>query len=109
MDEFGLAALLLMLLTPASAHASCCNDASRNQEHVQRHGSARHVDTAPPARAAWSASRKCSLRCQDKEQAMAWCMGSSGRAANMRLPGCKAVASAVGHDGTRYWAMVIGN
>jgi hypothetical protein len=32
---------------------------------------------------------------------------SPGHAANMRLPGCKAVAHAVGH-GVYYWTMVIG-
>ena len=63
-----LAALLLMLLTPASAHASCATMQALAQEHANdmaRRGSMDHNGFASP-RAAWSASRKCSLRRQDK-------------------------------------------
>ncbi len=40
--------------------------------------------------------------------AVAQWRGSPGHAANMRLPGCKAVASAVSRSGRRYWTMLIG-
>ena len=40
--------------------------------------------------------------------AMAQWRGSPGHAANMRLPGCKAVASAASRSGRRYWTMLIG-
>jgi len=37
----------------------------------------------------------------------AW-QASSGHAANMLLPGCKAVAFAVSRSGRHYWTMEIG-
>ena len=41
------------------------------------------------------------------ETIAAW-RASAGHAANMRLPGCKAVALAVSRSGRRYWTMEIG-
>jgi uncharacterized protein YkwD len=40
--------------------------------------------------------------------AIAQWRASPGHAANMRLPGCKAVAGAVSRSGRRYWTMMIG-
>jgi hypothetical protein len=40
--------------------------------------------------------------------AMAQWRASAGHAANMRLPGCKAVAHAVSRSGQYYWTMEIG-
>jgi uncharacterized protein YkwD len=42
-----------------------------------------------------------------KAEAIAQWRASSGHAANMRLPGCKAVASAASRSGRRYWTMEI--
>jgi hypothetical protein len=43
-----------------------------------------------------------------KAEAMAQWRASPGHAANMALPGCKAVAHAVSRSGLYYWAMEIG-
>ena len=106
-----LAAFLLMLLTQASAHASCATMQALAQEHANdmaRRGSMDHSGFASRARRG-ARAENVAYGVETKQQAIALWWGSSGHAANMRLPGCKAVASAVGHDGKRYWAMVIGN
>ena len=106
-----LAALPLMLFTPASAHASCATMQALAQEHANdmaRRGSMDHSGFASRARRG-ARAENVAYGVRTKQQAIALWWGSSGHAANMRLPGCKAVASAVGHDGKRYWAMVIGN
>jgi len=106
-----LAALPLMLLTPASAHASCATMQALAQEHANdmaRRGSMDHNGFASRARRG-ARAENVAYGVKTKQQAIALWWGSSGHAANMRLTGCKAVASAVGHDGKRYWAMVIGN
>ena len=43
-----------------------------------------------------------------RAEAMAQWRASPGHAANMRLPGCKAVAHAVSRSGRYYWTMEIG-
>ena len=109
--ETHLAALLLVLLTPASAHGSCATMQALAQEHANdmaRRGSMDHNGFASRARRG-ARAENVAYGVKTKQQAIALWWGSSGHAANMRLPGCKAVASAVGHDGKRYWAMVIGN
>jgi hypothetical protein len=106
-----LAVLLLVLLTPASAHASCATMQALAQEHANdmaRRGSMDHNGFASRARRG-ARAENVAYGVKTKQQAIALWWSSSGHAANMRLPGCKAVASAVGHNGTRYWAMVIGN
>jgi uncharacterized protein YkwD len=106
-----LAALLLMLFASASAHASCTTMHALAQEHANdmaRRGSMDHNGFANRARRG-ARAENVAAGIKTKQQAIALWWGSSGHAANMRLPGCKAVASAVGRDGTRYWAMVIGN
>ena len=109
--ETFLAALLLMLLTPASAHASCATMQALAQEHANdmaRRGSMDHDGFASRARRG-ARAENVAYGVKTKQEAVALWRGSSGHAANMRLLGCKAVASAVGHDGKRYWVMVIGN
>jgi hypothetical protein len=106
-----IAALLLTLLTPASAHASCATMQALAQEHANdmaRRGSMDHNGFASRARRG-ARAENVAYGVKTKPQAIALWWGSSGHAANMRLPGCKAVASAVGHNGARYWVMVIGN
>jgi uncharacterized protein YkwD len=106
-----LAALLLMLLTPALAYGSCATMQALAQEHANdmaRRGSMDHNGFASRARRG-ARAENVAYGVKTKQQAIALWWGSSGHAANMRLSGCKAVASAVGHDGKRYWAMVIGN
>src|SRR4029077_4471444 len=81
------------------------------QEHANdmaRRGSMEHKGFARRARRG-ARAENVAYGVKTKQQAIALWWGSSGHAANMRLSGCKAVASAVGHNGTRYWAMVIGN
>jgi uncharacterized protein YkwD len=46
--------------------------------------------------------------CATQACVLARWLRSPGHAANMRLPGCKAVASAVSRSGRRYWVMEIG-
>lgn len=43
-----------------------------------------------------------------KGKTLAQWRASPRHAANMRLPGCKAIASAVSRSGQHYWVMVIG-
>ncbi|MGA7387773.1 MAG: CAP domain-containing protein [Pseudolabrys sp.] len=105
------AALVLMLLTPASAHSSCVTMQALAQEHANdmaRRGSMDHNGFASRARRG-ARAENVAYGVNIKQQAIALWWGSSGHAANMRLSGCKAVASAVGRDGKRYWVMVIGN
>lgn len=109
--RFILAALLLMLLSRASAHASCATMQALAQEHANdmaRRDSMDHNGFANRARRG-ARAENVAYGVKTKQEAIALWWGSSEHAANMRLPGCKAVASAVGHNGKRYWAMVIGN
>jgi hypothetical protein len=97
--------------SPASVHASCATMQVLAQEHANdmaRRGSMDHAGFMDRARRG-ARAENVAYGLETKQQAIALWWGSSGHAANMRLPGCKAVASAVGHNGTRYWAMVIGN
>ena len=106
-----LAALLLMLLAPASARASCATMYALAQERASdmaRRSSMDHSGFAYRARRG-ARAENVAAGVKTRQQAIALWWGSSGHPANMRLPGCKPVASAVGRDGTRYWAMVIGN
>ena len=103
--------LMLLIITPASAHSSCATMQALAQEHANdmaRRGSMDHNGFASRARRG-ARAENVAYGVNTKQQAIALWWGSSGHAANMRLSGCKAVASAVGRDGKRYWVMVIGN
>ncbi|MGA9816622.1 MAG: hypothetical protein WBQ54_06690, partial [Pseudolabrys sp.] len=65
---------------------------------MARRGSMDHNGFASRARRG-ARAENVAYGVKTKQQAIALWWGSSGHAANMRLAGCKAVASAVGHDG----------
>lgn len=91
------------------ANASCGNLQQLAQEHANdmaRRGSMDHNGFADRARRG-ARAENVAYGVSTKSQAIALWWGSPGHAANMRLPGCKAVASARGH-GRTYWVMEIG-
>ena len=112
MDETWFSRFALDAAYASIGSRKLCNDASTCPGTRQRHGSARQHGSQRlrESRARRGArAENVAYGVKTKQQAIALWWGSSGHAANMRLPGCEAVASAVGHNGTRYWAMVIGN
>src|ERR1019366_8689300 len=112
--------LAALLLATVQAQASCARMQKLAQEHssdMARRGSMDHagfMDPPPPggragegcARGARAENVAAGVKTRSAAIALWW--SSPGHAANMRLPGCKAVAHAVGH-GVYYWTMVSGN
>src|SRR5262245_36300845 len=101
--------LIALLLTTVGAQASCATMQKLAQEHsnnMARRGSMDHDGFMDRARRG-ARAENVAAGVKTRSAAMALWWSSPGHAANMRLPGCKAVAHAVGH-GVYYWTMVIG-
>lgn len=99
-----------LLLSATAAKADCADMQKLAQEHANdmaRRGSMDHNGFASRAHRG-ARAENVAYGVSSKEQAIAMWWRSPGHAANMRLPGCKAVASAIGQNGRRYWAMEIG-
>ena len=102
--------LTILLLAGVEAQASCATMQKLAQEHsndMARRGSmdrAGFIDRA--RRGARAENVAAGVKTRSAAVALWW--ASSGHAANMRLPGCKAVAHAIGPGGVYYWTMVIG-
>src|SRR5262245_5607407 len=100
-----------LLLTTIEAQASCATMQKLAQEHsndMARRGSMDHGGFMDRARRGTRAENVAAgVKTRSAAIAMWW--SSPGHAANMRLPGCKAVAHAVGRNGVYYWTRVIGN
>ena len=106
----GVAAIWLSVLTPVTAKADCQTMQQLAQEHANDMARRDRLDHAGFAGRAKRGARAENVAYGNSSAAMtiAQWQGSSRHAANMLLPGCKGIASAVSHSGRRYWAMVIG-
>jgi cysteine-rich secretory family protein len=106
------AAILLAASIPSDSHAK--SDCALMQQLAQQHsndmarrGSLDHSGFSERA-AKGARAENVAEGTRTKAETMAAWWASSGHAANMRLPGCKAVAFAVSKSGRRFWTMEIG-
>ena len=102
--------IVLLLLATVEAEASCATMQKLAQEHsndMARRGSMDHAGFMDRARRG-ARAENVAAGVKTRNEAIALWRSSPGHATNMRLPGCKAVAHAVGHGGVNYWTMVIG-
>jgi uncharacterized protein YkwD len=102
--------LIVLLLATVEARASCATMQKLAQEHsndMARRGSMDHAGFMDRARRG-ARAENVAEGVKTKSAAIALWWGSPSHAANMRLPGCKAVAHAVGPRGVYYWTMEIG-
>ncbi|HXX07497.1 MAG TPA: CAP domain-containing protein [Pseudolabrys sp.] len=102
--------IVFLLLATVEAKASCATMQKLAQEHskdMARRGSMDHAGFMDRARRG-ARAENVAAGVKTRSEAIALWWSSPGHAANMRLPGCKAVAHAVGHGEVYYWAMVIG-
>jgi uncharacterized protein YkwD len=106
----GAAAILICGLTPANAKSDCQMMQRLAQEHANDMAGRDSLDHAGFASRAKRGVRAENVAFGNSSKAMtiAQWWASPGHAANMRLAGCKAIASAVSRSGRRYWAMEIG-
>jgi hypothetical protein len=110
--RISLAATLVALIT--TTHAQAKSDCVLMQRLAQQHSNdmARRdsMDHSGFSERAAQGARAENVAAGNKTQAatMAQWRASAGHAANMRLPGCKAVAHAVSKSGQHYWTMEIG-
>ena len=101
--------LTVLLLATVEAQASCATMQKLAQEHsnnMARRGSMDHAGFTDRARRG-ARAENVAAGVKTRSAAIALWWASPGHAANMRLPGCKALAHAVGR-GVYYWTMVIG-
>ena len=101
--------LIALMLGSLEAQASCATMQKLAQEHsndMARRGSMDHAGFMDRARRG-ARAENVAAGVKTRRAAIALWWASPGHAANMRLPGCKAVAHAVGH-GVYYWTMIIG-
>jgi len=80
------------------------------QEHSNDMARRDHLDHAGFASRAKQGARAENVAYGHSSKAMTIAQWSASppHAANMRLPGCRGIASAVSHSGRRYWTMEIG-
>jgi uncharacterized protein YkwD len=100
--------LTVLLLATVEAQASCATMQKLAQEHsndMARRGLMDHAGFTDRARRG-ARAENVAAGVKTRSAAIALWWASPGHAANMRLPGCKAVAHAVGR-GVYYWTMVI--
>ena len=100
---------LCLSLSAAHAKSDCALMQKLAQEHANSMAARNMMDHAGfDGRAAQGAkAENTAYGVNTKAQAIAMWWASPPHAANMLLPGCKAVASAVSRSGVRYWAMEI--
>ena len=107
------ALIFVVAITPASSEpktASCGLMQKLAQEHASsmaRRDSLDHVGFEGRARRGARAENVAFGHTNEAKTVAQWRV-SPPHAANMRLPGCKAVAYAISTSGRYYWAMVIG-
>ena len=111
--RIGVAAILLHGLTPAHASSlktDCAIMQRLAQEHSNDMARRDHLDHAGFASRAKQGARAENVAYGHSSKAMTIAQWSASppNAANMRLPGCRGIASAVSHSGRRYWTMEIG-
>lgn len=101
---------LLAGIMPASAKSDCGLMQRLAQQHsndMARRDSMDHSGFSERA-AQGARAENVAQDTRTRAETMAAWRASAGHAANMRLPGCKAVAVAVSRSGHRYWTMEIG-
>ena len=107
------AAILLAATTPSSAEGeSNCGLMQRlAQQHSNDMARRNSLDHAGFHSRAMQGARAENVAMGNSTEAatMAQWRASPGHAANLRLPGCKAVAHAVSRSGRYYWTMEIGD
>jgi uncharacterized protein YkwD len=115
MKSFWISVLLILSfgLTPANAKflkAGCQTMQRLAQEHSNDMARRDHLDHAGFESRAKRGARaeNVAYGYNSKTMTIAQWAASPPHAANMLLPGCKGVASAVSHSGRRYWTMEIG-
>jgi hypothetical protein len=103
-------ALLVGVSVEAHAKSDCALMKRLAQEHSNDMARRESLDHSGFSARAVKGARAENVAMGSKTQAqtMAQWRASSGHAANMRLPGCKAVAHAVSKSGQHYWTMEIG-
>jgi uncharacterized protein YkwD len=102
-------ALAALLLAMVEAQANCATMQKLAQEHsndMARRGSMDHAGFMDRARRG-ARAENVAAGVKTRSAAVALWASSPGHAANMQLPGCKAVTYAVG-GGVYYWTMIIG-
>jgi hypothetical protein len=102
--------IALIGLTAVSAKSDCGMMQRLAQEHsnsMARRNSLDHSGFENRARSG-ARAENVAFGYSTKAATIAQWWRSPPHAANMRLPGCKAVASAVSRSGRRYWTMEIG-
>jgi hypothetical protein len=106
------AAMLVIVSVPtdATAKSDCALMQRLAQEHSNDMARRESMDHSGfYGRAARGArAENVAMGSKTRAEAMAQWRASTGHAANMRLPGCKAVAHAVSKSGRHYWTMMIG-
>jgi hypothetical protein len=104
------AALLLAAAAPAYAKSDCALMQQLAQQHSNDMARRNSLDHSGFNDRAAKGARAENVAAGNKTKAatMAQWRASPGHAANMRLPGCKAVAYAVSQSGQHYWTMEIG-
>ena len=100
----------LVVTTHAQAKSDCALMQRLAQEHSNDMARRDSMDHSGFSDRAAKGARAENVAAGNKTQAatMAQWRASAGHAANMRLPGCKAVAHAVSRSGQHYWTMEIG-
>ena len=102
--------ILLAVATPAPAEANCALMQQLAQQHsndMARRSSLDHSGFHSRARQG-ARAENVAMGSATEAGTMAQWWASPRHAANMRLPGCKAVAHAVSKSGRHYWTMLIG-
>jgi uncharacterized protein YkwD len=101
--------LALMLGVNQAEAANCALMQRLAQQQANSMARRDHMDHYGFAHRARAGARaeNVGYGCATKACAIAMWQRSPPHAANMGLPGCKGVASAVSRSGHRYWAMVI--
>jgi uncharacterized protein YkwD len=100
---------ILLVANAAHAKGGCGSMQKLAQEHADsmaRRNMMDHAGFEERARRGAKAEN-VAYGAKTKAEAMAMWGASPPHAANMALPGCRAVASAVSRSGVRYWTMEI--
>jgi len=110
--QLSLTSILVALAatTQAQAKSDCALMQRLAQQHSNDMARRESMDHSGFSERAAQGARAENVAAGNKTKGatMAQWRGSAGHAANMRLPGCKAVAYAVSKSGQYYWTMEIG-
>jgi hypothetical protein len=101
---------VLTTMTHAQAKSDCALMQRLAQEHSNDMARRDSMDHSGFSERAAKGARAENVAAGNRTKAatMGQWRASPGHAANMRLPGCKAVAHAVSRSGQHYWTMEIG-